>query len=222
MSALLSQLLATSPWEAAAAALGLAYLLLAVRRSLLCWACAFLSTSIYLVLFARAALYMQMLLQVFYLAMAVYGFVHWRRGRDAAGEVLIRTWRLREHLLAVVLVVAVGLVNGWLLARGTNAASPYLDALVTWGSVVTTWMVARRVIENWLYWIVVDGLAAYLYLTQGLLATTLLFVVYLGIVVRGYFVWRREQATQRQLGHGGTVRFEQAPGGRAAQAAPRP
>ena len=59
---------------------------------------------------------------------------------------------------------------------------------MTWGSVVTTWMVARRVIENWLYWIVVDGVAAWLYFSQGLLATTVLFVIYLGIVVRGYFV----------------------------------
>lgn len=196
MSVLWSQLLATSPWEAAAAALGLAYLLLAVRRNLLCWLCAFASTSIYLVLFARAALYMQMLLQVFYIAMAVYGFVEWRRGRGPSGEVLIRSWRIVQHLAAALLVATLTVVNGWLLAHGTDAAAPYLDSFVTWGSVVTTWMVARRVIENWLYWIVVDALAAWLYFTQGLLATTLLFLVYLGIVVRGYVVWRREQASQ--------------------------
>jgi nicotinamide mononucleotide transporter len=65
---------------------------------------------------------------------------------------------------------------------------------------VTTWMVARRVIENWLYWVVVDAVAAWLYFTQGLLVTALLFVIYLGIVVRGYFVWRREQAQQRLAG----------------------
>jgi nicotinamide mononucleotide transporter len=91
-------------------------------------------------------------------------------------------------------------VNGWLLAHNTDAAAPYVDSFVTWGSVVTTWMVARRVIENWLYWVVVDAVAAWLYFTQGLLATTLLFVIYLGIVVRGYFVWRREQAQQRLAG----------------------
>jgi nicotinamide mononucleotide transporter len=59
-------------------------------------------------------------------------------------------------------------------------------------------MVARRIIENWLYWIVVDSAAAWLYFSQGLLATTILFVIYLGIVVRGYFVWRREQALQNK------------------------
>ena len=148
-------------------------------------------------LFARAALYMQSLLQVFYLVMAVYGFIDWRKGRTADGEVVIRSWTLKQHAMVAVLVIIASVVNGWLLAHNTDAAAPYIDSFVTWGSVVTTWMVARRMIENWLYWIVVDAVAAWLYFTQGLLATTLLFMIYLGIVVRGYFVWRREQAQQR-------------------------
>jgi nicotinamide mononucleotide transporter len=79
---------------------------------------------------------------------------------------------------------------------------------VTWGSVVTTWMVARRVIENWLYWIVVDAIAAWLYFSQGLLVTTVLFVIYLGIVVRGYFAWRRELSLQRTAGAAQTLLAE--------------
>jgi nicotinamide mononucleotide transporter len=196
MNDLITQLQATSPLEALAAALGLAYLLLAVRRNLLCWLCAFVSTAIYLAIFARAALYMQALLQIFYLAMAVYGFIEWRRGRTEAGELAIQSWTAPQHVVAALTVAAATTLNGWLLARYTDAAAPYLDSFITWSSVITTWMVARRVIENWLYWIVVDGLAAYLYLTQGLLATTLLFVIYLGVVVRGFVVWRREQALQ--------------------------
>lgn len=199
MDALLDQLRATSAWEAFAAALGLAYLLLAVRRSLLCWLCAFVSTAIYLVLFARASLYMQSALQVFYLVMAVVGFMEWRRGRSDEGEVLIRRWTAKQHLLAAAAVLAATAVNGWLL-RSTDAAAPYVDSFVTWGSVITTWMVARRVIENWLYWIIVDAIAAWLYFSQGLLVTSLLFVIYLGIVVRGYFVWRRQLASQGATG----------------------
>lgn len=190
------QLRQVSLWEAAAALIGLAYLLLAVRRNLWCWLCAFTSTAIYLVLFARAALYMQSLLNVFYLAMAVYGYLDWRRGRTADGKVRIEHWRWQQHVLALLAVGAATWVNGWVLEAYTDAAAPYLDSFVTWGSVVTTWMVARRVIENWLYWIVVDGFAAYLYFTQGLYSTTLLFVIYLGIVVHGYFAWRREQRAQ--------------------------
>jgi nicotinamide mononucleotide transporter len=195
MNALIEQARNTAPAEAIAAALGLAYLLLAVRRNLLCWFCAFISTAIYLVLFAKAALYMQSALQVFYLVMAVYGFVDWRRGRTEEMGVLIQTWTLRQHALAALAVGVATVINGWLLSH-TDAAAPYIDSFVTWASVITTWMVARRVLENWLYWILVDGVAAYLYFTQGLLATTLLFVAYLGIVVRGYFVWRKEHRSQ--------------------------
>lgn len=198
MQTLIEQLAATSPWEALGSLLGLAYLLLAVRRNLLCWLCAFLSTAIYLALFAKAALYMQSLLQVFYLVMAVYGFIDWRRGRTESGEVRIESWTVNQHVAVAVLVMMATAINGWALARWTDSPAPYLDSFVTWGSVVTTWMVARRIIENWLYWIVVDGVAAWLYFSQGLLATTVLFVIYLGIVVRGYFVWRREQALQNR------------------------
>lgn len=196
MDELLTQARASSPWEIAAAALGLVYLLLAVRRNLWCWLCALASTSIYLAIFARAALYMQAALQVFYLAMAIYGFFEWRRGRTQSGELAIQSWSARQHALAIVLVAAATFINGWLLIRYTDGAAPYVDSFVTWGSIITTWMVARRVIENWLYWLLVDGVAAWLYYSQGLLFTTLLFVIYLGVVVHGYIVWRREQAAQ--------------------------
>ena len=204
-SGLLEQLLATDPLEAVGAAIGLAYLLLAVKRNLLCWLCAFVSTAIYLILFVRIHLYMHSALQVFYLIMAVVGFIDWRKGRTESGDVRIRTWAPRQHVAAVVLVLLATGINGYLLT-GTDAVAPYVDSFVTWGSVVTTWMVARRVIENWLYWIVVDGVAAWLYYSQGLVATTLLFALYLGIVIRGYFVWRRDLAAQRATElAGGTV-----------------
>jgi nicotinamide mononucleotide transporter len=199
MDTLISQILATSPMEAAAVVLSLAYLLLAVRRNLLCWSCAFAGTALTLVLVARAALYMQVLLNAFYLVMAVYGFLEWRRGRTEDSGVQIRSWPLSMHALVAVAVIVATVVNGYVLASTTDAAAPYLDSFVTWGSVITTWMVARRIIENWLYWIVFDAAAAWLYYGQGLLFFALLFVVYVGIVIRGYFVWRREQAAQRAL-----------------------
>jgi nicotinamide mononucleotide transporter len=196
MQNLIDQLLATSLAEAIGAGLGLAYLLLAVRRNLWCWLCAFTSTAIYLVLFAQAKLYMQSALQVFYLIMAIYGFLEWRRGRTADGDVQILAWPLRMHLAGLLVVMVATVTNGFLLARGTDAVAPYLDSFVTWSSVLTTWMVARRLIENWLYWILIDALAAYLYFTQGLLVTALLFVLYVGIVVHGYVQWRKQHIRQ--------------------------
>ena len=184
------ELAASGPPELVAVVLGLAYLVLAARLSLWCWPAAFVSTAIYLTLFFERQLYQQALLQVFYLAMAVYGYLQWRGGlRDRGGA--IHRWTGRQHGLAVGSVLLLTLVTGALEARFTDAPMPYLDAFTTWGSVVTTWMVARRVLENWLYWIVVDGVLVYVSFASGLVATAGLFLVYLGIVIAGFFSWRR-------------------------------
>ncbi len=68
-----------------------------------------------------------------------------------------------------------------------------MDAFTTWGAVLTTFMVARKVIENWLYWIVIDGVSVFLYIDRGLYLTAALFVAYVVIVVFGYFNWRRQE-----------------------------
>jgi len=196
MSVLLEKVLGlfamTSPWELVAVVLALAYLLLAVKKSLWCWVAALVSSAIYVVLTLDRRLYMQVPLNLYYVAMALYGYWEWRRGRNGAGDVVVTRWSLSRHGIVVGVVIVVSALSGWLLAKFTDAASPYVDSFVAWGSVVTTWMVARRVIENWLYWIVVDGVAAYLYFWQGLPATGVLFIVYIGIVIHGYRVWTRD------------------------------
>ena len=111
MDKLIEQLLATSPWEAAAVLLSLAYTLLAVRRNLLCWLCAVASTILTLVVVVRANLSMQVVLNLFYLGMAVYGFIDWRRGRTSDGEVMIRAWRPATHALVALLVFAASAIN---------------------------------------------------------------------------------------------------------------
>ena len=184
-------------WEALAVLFGIAYLLLAMRESLWCWPAAFLSTLIYLFLFWHAELPMESGLQFYYLAMAVYGWWHWRGGASAAAEPLpVRTWPLRYHVAAIVLVLAASLVSGALLTHFGLGRLPYIDSFTTWGAIVTTWMVAQKLLENWLYWLVVDGVSLYLYVDRGLHLTALLFVVYLVIVVFGYFQWRRHYREQ--------------------------
>jgi len=184
-------------WEAVAVLLGIAYLLLAMRESLWCWPAAFLSTLIYLFLFWHAELPMESGLQFYYLAMAVYGWWHWRGGAGAAAEPLpVRTWPWHYHVAAIVLVLAASLASGAALTHAGLGRLPYLDSFTTWGAILTTWMVAQKLLENWLYWLVVDGVSLYLYLDRGLHLTALLFVVYLVIVVFGYFQWRRHYREQ--------------------------
>jgi nicotinamide mononucleotide transporter len=178
-------------WIAAALALG--YLLLAIRQSPWCWAFAVASAGLFLVVFARAGLVMQAALQVFYVGMAAYGWRAWR-GSGSAAPVAISRWSARRHLLAWSAVAAFALVNGAIINRGSSGSVvPYLDAAIAWGSVLTTWMVARKVLENWLYWIVLDLAAALLAAWQGLAATALLFLLYTALAAQGYRQWLRDE-----------------------------
>ena len=195
LHAVLIELLGTSIWEAVGVITALLYLVLATARSQWCWLCAFISSVCYVWVMWRAHLVMDTWLSVFYVVMAVYGYWQWRRSQTGDGELMIVSWTWRQHLLALAAVLVASAINAWILKEHiATARSPWLDSLVTWGSVLTTFMVARRVIENWLYWIVVDGVAAYLYYTRGLNATAILFVAYVLMVIYGYFVWRKRAA----------------------------
>lgn len=192
----LQELLGTSIWEAIGVITALLYLMFATARSQWCWLFAFISSSIYVAVMWRAQLVMDTLLSVFYVIMAVYGYWQWQRGKTDEGDLQIVSWRWQYHVAAIVSVIVVSAINVWVLKNHVSIArSPWLDSLVTWGSVLTTFMVTRRVIENWLYWIVVDGVAAYLYYTRGLHVTALLFVAYVLMVIYGYFNWRKRAAT---------------------------
>lgn len=178
-------------WEMLAVLLAIAYLLLAVRESSWCWHAAFVSSVIYVLLFWQASLPMQALLSIYYVGMAIYGLWHWKYGGAQEDELPIRRWQPRQHLTAWIGIILMTLLSGYWLTLNTDSAWPYVDSFLTWGSVVTTWMVARKILENWLYWIVIDSVSALLYLERGLYLTALLFAAYVVIVIFGYFSWRK-------------------------------
>jgi nicotinamide mononucleotide transporter len=185
--------------ELIAVILGVAYLLLAMRENILCWYAALVSTAIFLVIFWDVRLYMESGLQVFYLIMAVYGWYQWRGGLSKNDNLAITSWSSRTHINIVVGVLVLSAVTGTLLERFTDAELPFLDSVTTWGAIVTTYMVAKKVLENWIYWFVIDGISIYLYLDRGLYFTALLFAAYVIIVIFGYLSWQRSY--QAQMSH---------------------
>jgi len=183
---------AMSPWEIAAVSLAVAYLLLAIRQNIWCWAAAFGSTAIYFVLMIRVQLYMESALQVFYLGMAVYGWYQWRHGPGADHALSVGRWRAARHVVVIGGIVVATLISGRLLSELSQAALPYVDSFTTWGAVVATFMVARKILENWLYWLVIDGVSVWLYVNRELYLTALLFAGYLVLIVIGYLSWRKD------------------------------
>ncbi|MFT5144470.1 MAG: nicotinamide mononucleotide transporter [Thalassolituus oleivorans] len=186
-------------WENLAVVLAVAYLVLAMRENVWCWLAAFASTVIYTVVFWNVSLVMESALNVFYMAMAVYGWWEWTRGGSGDTGVDIHRWQGMTHLKAVASIMLLTAIVGWLLT-GTQAARPFVDSFTTVASVITTFMVARKVLENWLYWIVIDAVSIWLYLDRGLKSTAVLFVLYVVLAVVGYFGWRKRCAPTASLG----------------------
>ena len=182
--------------ETLAVVLGIGYLLLAMRESSLCWYCAFLSTALYVWIFGDVSLYMESALNVYYMAMAIYGWLQWQRGgADKRGVKIIR-WTARQHILGVAIILAASVTSGYLLSSNTAAKLPYLDSFTTWGSVFTTIMVAQKVLENWLYWIVINSVSIYLYIDRGLDQTAAMFFLYLVLATIGFLTWKKAYDTQ--------------------------
>ncbi|NNF17586.1 MAG: nicotinamide mononucleotide transporter [Gammaproteobacteria bacterium] len=184
--------------ETLAVVFAVAYLVLAIRQNIWCWAAALVSTTLYLYVFYSARLYMESALQVFYIAMAFYGWYQWSRG-DHGNELRISSWTVSQHTRAIATVAGLTLLSTVVLAKYTDAAMPLLDSLTTWGSVVATYMVARKIFENWHYWFVIDSLSIYLYLSRDLYQTAILFAVYLVLIVIGLITWRKDFQLQEAV-----------------------
>jgi nicotinamide mononucleotide transporter len=180
---------AVSLWlERASVVLGIAYSLLAVRRSRWCWVCGASSSAIIMYLSALHRLPMQAGLQAYYVAVSVYGFRRWvRHSKDAESQVT--TWPLRAHAASWAVILIVSLLSARWLAAETEAAWPFLDSVTTWASLLATWLVVQMKLENWLYWIAIDVVLTYLFGAQRLYLLALMFACYLCISVVGFLAW---------------------------------
>ncbi len=196
---LLNALQALSTLEAVAVLLAIAYLVLAARNNIWCWPCAFVSSSLYVYLFHGVALLSESALNVFYVVMAVYGWYQWRFGSERHDRLPISNWSRRRHLWIVGITALFVPPLGYYMSL-QGASFPYLDALTSCFAVVTTYMVTVRVLENWLYWLAIDGLSIYLYAQKGLYLTVVLFLIYLVLAVLGYLHWRRLYRDQEIAG----------------------
>ena len=187
MARLWASLLATSPLEVLAVFSSLIYVVLAVPRSRWCWVAGGMGSLIYVWLFARARLPMQSLLQVWYVGVAIFGFVRW--SHEGTTRISLLSWRGHVAGIAASLLPAVAIAR--FLAAETQAAWPHLDASTMVLSLSAAWLTARGKLENWLYWIAVDAVQAWLYAAQGLVFTAFLFLFYLVIAAVGFIEWSK-------------------------------
>jgi|TARA_B110000977_G_scaffold201755_1_gene298340 nicotinamide mononucleotide transporter len=177
--------------ETLAVLLAITYLVLAVYKDIRCWLAWIASSFLYLYVMYAANLYMEACLQIFYIAMGFYGWSQWSKESQKNSTFVIKTWELKQHAIAISTVILLAFVSGWALDTYTNAALPFIDALTTWGAIVATYMVAQKLLENWIYWFVIDAISVVLFYSRELYLTSFLFFVYLFIIYFGYKSWVR-------------------------------
>lgn len=179
----------------------LTYVVLASREHSGCWPAGMLGSTIYVVVFFQYKLYMDSALNIFYVVMAIYGWLMWKNRQSNTGfsnaaatsvsKTSIKQWQAIKHMNAIAVILLLSALSGFYLDNYTDAAYPYFDSLTTWSSFLATWMVVNKILETWLYWIVIDAASIYLYINKELYFTALLFGLYVIIATYGYFHWKK-------------------------------
>lgn len=168
---------------------------LTTRRRLSCWPVVLVSDVIYLVVFFRARLFSDALLQIFFLAFTLYGWWYWWRGVSKDGEVRVERMPFTSLLIGAI-AGAIGSVVLGVWMKQIHAALPYLDATLTSYSLVASWWAVRKHIANWWLWIAVDLIYIGEYIYKDLRATALLYAGLVALALLGLRDWKRAANSQ--------------------------
>jgi nicotinamide mononucleotide transporter len=178
--------------EIVGAILSLIYIGLSIRQKVSLWFFGIISSLFYIVVFFQSGFYADMSLQFYYVVISIYGWINWKQGKESSEhELASTTMTKRIWLISIVAIGVIYFMYYLILANFTNSTIPKSDSFVGALSVVGTWMLARKFIENWLVWIVADALSIGLFIYKGLYPTAVLFVIYTVLAVVGYWQWKK-------------------------------
>lgn len=186
----------TGNWfELSAASIGLVAIFLQIKQNAWYWGISMVMVVMYIWVYIQAKLYADMSLQVYYLVVSIYGWWAWLfGGKKQKGESKLHVSTTNAKVWSILVLVMVGsfFLMGWILRDFTDSNVPWWDAFTTALSFAATWMLARKKLENWLVWIVVDITSSVIYFYKGLYPTMVLFVVLTILAAFGYLQWKKD------------------------------
>ena len=187
------QIKSQTPLDWAITLTALVYVWLAARENAWCWAFGIVSCGLWAWAdFARYNLWVDGYLQVFYVAMGAWGLYAWQFGGQSETKLRIQQLPLRAHFFLALAGLALTFSLGFLFKKYTHTSFPYADSFITAFSIIATLLTVKKVLENWLYWIVFDTLAVFLFWAKGAMLVAFVMVVYTIVAVYGYRRWRAE------------------------------
>jgi len=185
----------TNAFELFAAALGFVAIYLQIKQNVWYWMVSIVMVSMYIYIYIDAKLYADMSLQVYYLVISFYGWYMWLFGKTVdhhkTALPVSKTPQKQGYLLGIISIALFFLI-AWFLIQFTNSDLPYWDSFTTSLSFVATWMLARKKIENWLIWIIVDAVSVGIYIYKALYPTAVLFLFLTILAWVGYKQWQKD------------------------------
>lgn len=172
---------------------GILYVILEIRQNIWLWPLGLITSSVYIWVFFTSKFYADMGLQTYYVIISIYGWYWWLKGGKKYDKESLPVTGISMKLttiLAAVFIVLFALIY-FILVKYTDSPLPLGDAFTTALSIVATWMLARKIIEHWILWVVADLVSMALYIYKGLYPTVVLFAVYTIMAVIGYNEWRK-------------------------------
>lgn len=176
--------------ECVAVLFSILYVVFAAKENILCWIFASISVCIYIYICFQAKLYAETMLQLFYLIMAFYGYYNWK---NRTSITKIRELTITKHIVLIITGALFTFFLGFFLTNYTESKMAITDSFTTVFSIIATYMVTKKILENWIYWIVIDIVSVYLYFSRGLHITSILFIIYTIIAITGYFYWLKKR-----------------------------
>lgn len=184
---------------------GLLYLLLEIRQHRAMWVVGFLTSLVYVFVFFFSKIYADMGLNIYYVAISIYGFWQWTRKDKKAlkEEIPVQNTSADETILYRCLtiplfagislaILAIYALLYYVLHNFTDSPIPAGDAFTTAVGIVATWMLARRIVEHWIFWIIVNCVSVYLYYLRGLYPTMFLYICYAILAAVGLYTWKKK------------------------------
>jgi nicotinamide mononucleotide transporter len=201
LSQIFEQIRALSWIDWTATITAIIYVVLAARENIWCWFWGIISCSLWAYAsFVFYNLWMDALLQLFYVLMAIVGWYQWRLGGNEANEVRPTTHlTVREHLLYALILIPATFLFGYFFSEYTTAAATYPDAFTTILSVIATLVLVQKKLETWLYWVLADGLYVWLYARQGAYLFSFLMIIYVIIATEAYFRWKKHMKSESAM-----------------------
>ena len=180
--------------ELLGAILGILYIRFSIRQSILTWPTGLLTSLLYVIVFFKSALYAAMGLQVYYVAISFYGWYFWLKGKNTNNKSLLPVSTVNKKLWVKIgaFSILIYSVILFILIKFSDSDVPFLDSLTTSFSIVATWMLAKKYLENWIIWIFVDVVSTGLYIYKSLWPTVILFLVYTIMAFFGYIEWKKD------------------------------